>query len=55
MQENKFVSRKLYWDVIEMENAFMFLQSIGFGLTVGWMWLFFLNGPLFSVITQRWG
>jgi hypothetical protein len=32
----------------------MGLQSIGFGLTVGWMWLVFLDGPVLNALTQRW-
>jgi DNA-binding CsgD family transcriptional regulator len=29
-------------------------QLIGFGLTVGWMWLFFLSGPVFAAAAKLW-
>jgi DNA-binding CsgD family transcriptional regulator len=32
----------------------MYCQLIGFGLTVGWMWLFFLSGPVFVTAIKLW-
>ncbi|HBE78219.1 MAG TPA: hypothetical protein DDW65_10620 [Firmicutes bacterium] len=32
----------------------MYWQLIGFGFTVGWMWLFFLSGPVFAAATMLW-
>ena len=32
----------------------MYWQSIGFGLTVGWLWLFFLSGPVFTAALKQW-
>lgn len=32
----------------------MYRQLIGFGLTVGWLWLFFLNGPAFLTSVKGW-
>lgn len=32
----------------------MVWQFIGFGLTVGWMWIFFLGGPVFAALLKSW-
>lgn len=32
----------------------MYWQGIGFGLTVGWLWLFFLGGPVLAALVQPW-
>ncbi|MGE5607244.1 MAG: response regulator transcription factor [Bacteroidota bacterium] len=32
----------------------MYWQLIGFGLTVGWLWLFFLSGPVFTAALKEW-
>lgn len=29
-------------------------QCLGFGLTVGWLWLFFLGGPVFAALAKPW-
>ena len=32
----------------------MLWQTIGFGLSVGWLWLFFLSGPVFIAALKQW-
>lgn len=32
----------------------MYGQMFGFGLTVGWLWLFFLSGPVFTAALKKW-
>lgn len=33
----------------------MWLKSIGLRITQGWLWLFFLNGPLLYTVTAKFG
>lgn len=33
----------------------MFLYSLGFGLAISWLWLFYLQGPLLAPAARLWG